>query len=78
MAIEIRGTDDARRFVVQSLWLQRVLKPSVETVRTILEWCMEISSSGRPLPPPSFVADCGQLTMGLIQTPTPSGCICRV
>ncbi|MBC8288905.1 MAG: hypothetical protein H8E37_01175 [Planctomycetes bacterium] len=64
MTIEIRDTDDARRFVVQSLWLQRVLKPSAETVRTILEWCMEISSSGRPLPPPGFVADCGHLALG--------------
>lgn len=64
MPTEIRDTRDARQFVVQSLWLQRVLKPSPETVRTVLDWCMEISSSGRPLPPPGFVADCGHLALG--------------
>lgn len=62
--VEIRDTTEARRFVVQSLWLQRVLKPAEDTVRLILEWCMEMSSAGHPLPPPGFVADCGHLVFG--------------
>lgn len=62
--VEIRDTTEARRFVVQSLWLQRVLKPTEDTVRHVLEWCMEMSSAGHPVQPPGFVADCGHLVFG--------------
>lgn len=64
ISVEIRDTAEARRFVVQSMWMQRVLKPSKETVRTVLRWCMEVTSAGHPLPPPGFAADCGHLAFG--------------
>lgn len=62
---ELRDRDEARRFLVQGLWLQRVLPPGPATVRPALEWCLEVASSGRPLPPPGFVADAGHVAFGL-------------
>jgi hypothetical protein len=62
---ELRDLDEARRFLLQGLWLQRVLPPGPATVRPALEWCLEIASAGRPLPPTGFVADAGHVAFGL-------------
>jgi hypothetical protein len=62
---ELRDLDEARRFLLQGLWLQRVLPPSPATVRAALEWCLEIASAGQPLPPTGFVADAGHVAFGL-------------
>jgi hypothetical protein len=59
---ELRDPDEARRFLLQGLWLQRVLPPAV---RPALEWCLEVASLGHPLPPPGFVADAGAVAFGL-------------
>ncbi len=60
----IRDSADARRFLLQGLWWQRVLPPRAATVRTILEWVKELASSGQPLPPAGFVADIGHVAFG--------------
>lgn len=60
----LRDSTDARQFLTQGLWWQRVLPPSASTVRSILTWVKEIASSGQPLPPPGFVADLGHVTFG--------------
>jgi hypothetical protein len=62
---ELRNLDEARRFLLQGLWLQRVLPPTPATVRSALEWCLEIASAGQPLPPPGFVADAGHVAFGM-------------
>src|SRR5437762_3512474 len=47
--IELRDLDEARRFVLQGLWLQKVIvPPSAGNLRTFLEWALEIASSGDP------------------------------
>jgi hypothetical protein len=61
---ELRDLDDARRFLLQGLWWQRVVPPTAATVRTALEWAMELASEGHPLPPPGFVADVGHVAFG--------------
>src|SRR5712691_9742441 len=59
-AVELRDLDEARRFVFQGLWLQKaVFPPQSSYLRPILEWSLEIASSGEPLPPVGFVADVG-------------------
>lgn len=58
---ELADPDQARRFVVQGLWLQRVFVPRVQTVEAILDWALEIAGSGEPLPPVGFVADVGHV-----------------
>lgn len=63
-SIEIRELDLARRYVLEGLWLQRVVKPLPATVRPALEWALEIASSGHPLPPTGFVADVGHVAFG--------------
>lgn len=64
--VELRDLDDARRFILQGLWLQRVVfPPSPEHVRLSLEWALEIASSGEALPPVGFVADVGILVFNL-------------
>ena len=62
--IELRNQEEARRYVVEGLWLQRALKPTAATVRPALEWAMEVAASGRPLPPVGFVADVGHILFG--------------
>src|SRR4051794_23728679 len=64
---EVRDLEEARRFLLQGLWLQRVLPPSAATIRPALEWALEAASGGQPLPPLGFVADLGQMAFGLDQ-----------
>jgi hypothetical protein len=61
---ELRESDDARRFLGQGLWWQRVLRPAAASVRAILEWALEVASSGQPLPPLGFLADLGHVAFG--------------
>lgn len=63
--VELRDLDAARKFLLQGLWLQRVVKPSAGLVRSALEWALEIASNGQPLPPIGFVADLGNVVYGL-------------
>jgi hypothetical protein len=60
----LRNSADARRFLVQGLWWQRVLPPRAATVRHILGWVKEVSSAGQPLPPTGLVADLGHVAFG--------------
>ncbi len=62
---ELRDLDEARQFLLQGLWWQRVVPPSKGNVKEALEWAMEIASSGNPLPPIGFVADLGHVAFGL-------------
>src|SRR5208282_3548986 len=64
---ELRDLEQARRFLLQGLWLQRALPPTAATVRPALEWALEMASSGHPLPPVGFVADVGHVAFGLDQ-----------
>jgi hypothetical protein len=63
-AYELRDLEQARRFVLQGLWWQRVTPPSTATVREVLEWAREASSSGEPLPPLGFIGDVGHAAFG--------------
>ena len=68
--IELRDLAVARTFILQGLWLQRVVRPSGPMVRPILEWAFEIASGGYPLPPTGVVADIGNVAYGLDRGPT--------
>src|SRR5881394_3087322 len=65
LVTELRDLDAARRFILDGLWLQRALKPTAKTVKPALEWAMEIASGGHPLPPIGFVADVGNVALGV-------------
>jgi hypothetical protein len=60
----LRDSDDARRFLLQGLWWQRVLPPRPSRVRPVLQWALEIVSAGGDLPPISFLADLGHVALG--------------
>jgi vWA domain found in the FtsH ternary systems/N-terminal helical region fused to the FtsH ternary system vWA domain len=62
---ELRDLAEARQFLLQGLWWQRVAPPGKGNVREALEWAMEIASSGQPLPPIGFVADLGHVAFGM-------------
>ena len=62
---ELRDLDEARRFLLQGLWWQRVVPPSATTVRPALEWALELASEGHPLPPLGFIADLGHAAFGM-------------
>src|SRR5262245_35723893 len=57
--VELRDPDQARAYVLQGLWWQRVVPPAAATVRPALEWAKEVAAAGQPLPPVGFVADLG-------------------
>jgi hypothetical protein len=64
MRYELRDPDEARRFLLQGLWWQRVTAPRPGTVRQVLEWALEVASGGQELPPPGFLADLGHVAFG--------------
>lgn len=61
---ELRDSDEARRFLLQGLWWQRVTPPRPAIVREALEWALEIVSGGQELPPLGFLADVGHIAFG--------------
>jgi hypothetical protein len=63
--IELRDLDAARRYILEGLWLQRAVKPTASTIKRSLEWAMEVASGGHPLPPVGFVADVGNVALGV-------------
>src|SRR2546423_988391 len=52
---ELRDLDEARQFLAQGLWLQRVRVPSAALVRPALRWALEVASAGQSPPPGGFV-----------------------
>jgi hypothetical protein len=73
---ELRDSEEARRFLLQGLWWQRVLPPQPGRVRPTLEWALEIASSGVDLPPMGFLADLGHVALGepaALAAGTPAG-----
>src|SRR5207244_1839753 len=59
--VELRDLDEARKYLLQGLLLQRVAAPpTAAAVRDALAWAQEIAAAGDPLPPVGFVADLGQ------------------
>jgi hypothetical protein len=61
---ELRDLEQARRFLLEGLWLQRVTAPTAATVRPALEWALEVAAGGQPLPPVGFLADLGHAALG--------------
>jgi hypothetical protein len=62
--VELRDLNEARRYVLQGLWLQRVARPAGARAKLVLEWALEIAANGHPLPPVGFVADLGLIAYG--------------
>jgi len=61
---ELRDGEQARRFLVEGLWLQRVTPPAPAAVPAVLRWALEAASAGQPLPPLGFIADLGHVALG--------------
>src|SRR5688572_26553834 len=61
----VRDGDEARRFVYQGLWLQRVMAPTAATVVPTRQWALEVASEATPLPPLGFIADLGHAAFGM-------------
>lgn len=60
----IRDSEKATDFVLQGFWFQRVFPPGTSTVRSILEWTLEIVAGGQPLLPVGMVGDLGHMAFG--------------
>jgi hypothetical protein len=66
--VELRDLSQARRYILQGFWLQRVVRPTAGRVKNILRWTLEIASAGHSLPPAGFVADLGHICFGVNST----------
>lgn len=75
---ELRDSEEARRFILQGLWWQRVLPPRSSSVRPTLEWALEIANIGLDLPPIGFLADLGHIALGEPSALTAEGSACEV
>jgi hypothetical protein len=62
---ELRDPAEARRFLVQGLWWQRVAQPAVGGVQAALNLALEVSAGGHLLPPVGFVADVANAASGI-------------
>jgi len=62
---ELHSGEDARRWLLQGLWFQRLQSVRAEAIPQILGWLLELAVRGDPLPPSGFVADVGHLAIGL-------------
>ncbi len=62
---ELSDPAEARRFLLQGLWCQRVMPPKAAHVRPALEWALEAASAGHQLPPIGFLSDLGHVALGL-------------
>ena len=62
--IILRDADVARRFCCKDFVFRRAA-PVAANVGPALEWCQQIAGEGHPLPPIGFVADIGNIALGL-------------
>lgn len=60
----LRDSDDAQRFLLQGLWLQRAVPPVAATVRPAIEWALEVTGGGQPMLPLGVIADFGNAAFG--------------
>jgi hypothetical protein len=60
---ELRSSADARRYLLQGLWLSRLLPPNVDSLGTALQLASEVLAVGDPLPPLGLVSDVGHLVL---------------
>src|SRR5262245_59289412 len=68
----LRDPDEAQRFLLQGLWLQRAVPPAANNVRHALEWALEIAAGGQTLPPIGVIADLGHAALGADRDPRAS------
>ena len=61
----LRDQEAARQYLLQGIWFQRAVHPSVNGFTRALEWSLIIADSGQPLPPTGFIADIGHAALGL-------------
>lgn len=61
---ELRDGEEARRFLLQGWWWQRVLPPRPSRLCAVLQWALEIASADQELPPLGFLADLGHIAFG--------------
>lgn len=60
---ELRDSDEARRFLQQSLWLSRSVAPAAELVEPTLACCQEMLAAGAALPPAGLVCDVAHIAL---------------
>jgi len=61
---ELRQTEVARRYLLQSFYLARAVAPTAPHLAATLEWSHEIAAAGAPLPPLGLVCDVGHIALG--------------
>jgi hypothetical protein len=61
----LRDQEAARQYLLQGIWFQRAVHPTVSGFTRAMEWSLVIADAGQPLPPTGFVADIGHAALGL-------------
>ncbi|MCR9201544.1 MAG: hypothetical protein NXI04_23115 [Planctomycetaceae bacterium] len=57
MATELRDSDQARTWLMQGVWLQRLAPVNVESVGAPLACALALAATDEPIPPLGFIAD---------------------
>ncbi|MCY1014942.1 hypothetical protein [Pyxidicoccus sp. MSG2] len=70
MSAELRGPQDAERWLCAGLCLARQEGPSPESLTASVPWLLATLSELPDLPPPALVADLGRLVAGVPLSPT--------
>ncbi|MEQ8791182.1 MAG: hypothetical protein RIC55_33275 [Pirellulaceae bacterium] len=60
---ELRDAQQARTYLLQSIWLTRTVRPSAESIEAALRWTLELVAGGAALPPVGLVLDVGQIAL---------------
>lgn len=59
--VELRNADEAKQYLTEGIWLQRISKPNINNMRFGLECALEATSAGHPIPPLGFIVDLGHV-----------------
>ena len=70
MSAELRGPEDAERWLCAGLCLARQEGPSPESLTASVPWLLATLAESPDLPPPALVADLGRLVSGVPLSPT--------
>ena len=70
--VELRDSDDVRRYILQGLRLRRFGSGADEDFGPAMRWLLELANADEVIPPACFISDVGWLTNAMADSDTRS------